>query len=58
MPQISTPLANQAYRLCLAIEELPASDQATELSVKASDLLEKVASFEQRVLELAKEVTA
>jgi hypothetical protein len=58
MPCISTPLAHQAYRLCLAVEELPASEQATALSVQASDLLEKVASFEQQVLELAKKVTS
>jgi hypothetical protein len=56
MPCISTPLANKAYRLCRAIEKLPASEEATALSVQASNLLEEVSLFESHVLELAKKV--
>lgn len=52
MPNISTPLANKAYKLCLAIEELPASEQATNLSVQASDLLEEISRVESRIEEL------
>ena len=35
-------LENQAYELCLAIEELPAGEYQTKLSIMASDLSQNI----------------
>lgn len=36
------PLLKQCYELCLAIEELPASEMQTAAVVKASELMEAI----------------
>lgn len=52
------PLSKQAYKLCLAIEELPASEEATNLSIQASKLAEGVSFLEAGIRELIKDQNA
>jgi hypothetical protein len=42
-------LEKQAYELCLAIEQLPAGEYQTKLSVMASDLLQNIRAAQQGV---------
>ena len=39
-------ISEQAYALCMAIEELPASEMQTQISVMAAELRAKVAGVE------------
>jgi hypothetical protein len=36
------PLLEKAYNLCLAIEDLPASEQQTKVSLQASELVRAI----------------
>lgn len=47
--QEHTPIAKEAYALCLLIEALPASPQQTQLSIAASALAERICEFEDFV---------
>ncbi len=40
-------LEKQAYELCLAIEQLPAGEYQTKLSVMASELLQNIRAAQQ-----------
>lgn len=40
-------LSEKVYAMCLAIERLPASEQQTQISVWASELLKEIADFER-----------
>ena len=41
-------LADRLYELCLEIENLPASEQQTKVSLLASDILKSVGGLTQR----------
>ena len=45
-------ISEQAYALCMAIEELPASEMQTQISVMAAELRAKVAGVEEENVRL------
>lgn len=48
MSQVAYPLANQAYKLGLAIEDLPAGEEQTKPSIQCGAIIDAISQYEAK----------